>query len=65
MILSTPAILDHYGSPLMGLPRYLLAAYPLLIFLAGTTRRAVITAALCLPLLILNTAVYVSGGWVA
>ena len=65
MILSTPAILDHYGSPLMGLPRYLLAAYPLLIFLAGTTRRASITATLCLPLLILNTAVYVSGGWVA
>ena len=65
LILSTPAILDHYGSPLMGLPRYLLAAYPLLIFLAGTTRRAAIIAALCLPLLILNTAVYLSGGWVA
>lgn len=65
MILSTPAISDHYGSPLMGLPRYLLAAYPLLIFLAGTIRRAAITAALCLPLLILNTAVYLSGGWVA
>lgn len=63
--LSTPAILDGVPDPLISLPRFLLMAFPLLIFLAATPRRARIAAALSIPLLIVNTAIFVSGGWVA
>jgi hypothetical protein len=65
MVLSTPALLDNAASPLISLPRFLATAFPLLIFLAGTRRRFATACAVSLPLLILNTAIFVSGGWVA
>lgn len=64
-VLSTPALLDNAADPLISLPRFLLTAFPLLIFLAATPRRAMIAAAISLPLLILNCAIFVAGGWVA
>lgn len=63
--LSTPAIIGKYPDPLVSLPRYLLAAFPLFIVLSATPRRTVICAACFLSLLVLNTIVFVSGGWVA
>ena len=65
MILATPALLDGVPDPLISLPRFLLTAFPLLIVLAATSRRALVAGALFLPLLVLNTAIFVSGGWVA
>jgi Gpi18-like mannosyltransferase len=65
VVLSTPALLDNAASPLISLPRFLATAFPLLIFLAGTRRRFVMTCAISLPLLVFNTAIFVSGGWVA
>ena len=65
VVLSTPALLDNSPDPLISLPRFLLTAFPLLIFLAATPRRAMIAAAISLPLLILNCAIFVAGGWVA
>jgi len=63
--LSTPAVLGHYPDPLISLPRYLLAAFPLFIFLAATPRRTFIAAVCFSTLLVLNTIVFLSGGWVA
>ena len=65
MVLATPALLDGVPDPLISLPRFLLTAFPLLIVLAATPRRALIAGTLFLPLLGLNTAIFVSGGWVA
>ena len=65
MVLATPALLDGVPDPLISLPRFLLTAFPLLIVLAATRRRALIVGALFVPLLVLNTAIFVSGGWVA
>lgn len=65
VVLSTPALLDNVASPLISMPRFLATAFPLLIFLAGTRRRFVLTCAISLPLLVFNTAIFVSGGWVA
>lgn len=65
VVLSTPALLDGAVDPLISLPRFLLTAFPLLIYLAGTPRRAGIALAISLPLLIFNTGTFISGGWVA
>ena len=65
MVLATPALLDGVPDPLISLPRFLLTAFPLLIVLGATPRRALVAGALSLPLLVLNTAIFVSGGWVA
>ena len=63
--LSTPAVIGNYPDPLISLPRYLLAAFPLFIVLAATPRRTVICAVCFVTLLVLNTIVFLSGGWVA
>ena len=63
--LSTPVTVNHYPDPLISLPRYLLAAFPLLIVLAATPRRAMLGAVCFATLLILNTVVFLNGGWVA
>ncbi|HEY8285778.1 MAG TPA: mannosyltransferase family protein [Chloroflexota bacterium] len=64
-VLSTPALLDGVPSPLISLPRFLATAFPLIIFLSGTRKRFLISCALSVPLLIFNTIVFLSGGWVA
>jgi hypothetical protein len=65
VVLSTPESLGGSPDVLMSLPRFLLTAFPLLIYLAGTTRRTRIACAISLPLLIVNTAIFTAGGWVA
>jgi hypothetical protein len=65
LTLCTPELQDGFTDPLISLPRFLLTAFPLLIILSATRRRAWIAAGVALPLLILNTLVFVSGGWVA
>jgi Gpi18-like mannosyltransferase len=65
VVLSTPALLDNAASPLISLPRFLATAFPLLIFLSDTRRRFMLTCAISVPLLVFNTAIFVSGGWVA
>jgi hypothetical protein len=65
VVLSTPESLDGSADVLMSLPRFLLTAFPLLIYLAATSRRALIAGAISLPLLIVNTAIFTAGGWVA
>jgi hypothetical protein len=65
VVLSTPALLDNAASPLISLPRFLATAFPLFIFLSGTRERFMVTCAIAIPLLIFNTAIFVSGGWVA
>ena len=65
MVLATPALLDGVPDPLISLPRFLLTAFPLLIVLAATRRSALIAGTLFLPLLVLNTVIFVNGGWVA
>ena len=65
VMLSTPALLDDVPSPLISVPRFLATAFPLLIFLAGEHRRFWASCAISVPLLVVNTAIFVSGGWVA
>jgi hypothetical protein len=65
VVLSTPESLDGTADVLMSLPRFVLTAFPLLIYLAGTSRRTRIVCAISLPLLIVNTAIFTGGGWVA
>ncbi len=64
-VLSTPALFDGAPSPLISLPRFLATTFPLIIFLAATRRRFGITCCIAVPFLIVNTAVFLSGGWVA
>lgn len=65
VVLSTPESLGGATDVLMSLPRFLLTAFPVLIYLAETTRRTRIACAIALPLLIVNTAIFTAGGWVA
>jgi hypothetical protein len=65
VVLATPALGDGAVDPLISLPRFLLTAFPLLIFLASTPRRAGVAIALSLPLLLFNAGDFISGGWVA
>jgi hypothetical protein len=65
VVLSTPESLDGSTDVLMSLPRFLLTAFPLLIYLAGTARRTRLACTISLPLLIANTAIFTAGGWVA
>jgi hypothetical protein len=65
VVLCTPALLDGAVDPLISLPRFLLTAFPLMIILAATPRRAGIAIVISLPLLIFNTGTFISGGWVA
>jgi hypothetical protein len=64
-VLSTPALLDGVPSPLISVPRFLATAFPLIIFLAGTKRRFTGFCILAVPFLIVNTVIFLSGGWVA
>jgi Gpi18-like mannosyltransferase len=64
-VLSTPALLDGVPSPLISVPRFLATAFPLVIFLAGTRRRFATFSILAVPFLIVNTVIFLSGGWVA
>lgn len=65
LVLSTPALLDGVRDPLISLPRFLLTAFPLTVMLAETPLRARIALYVSVPLLVMNTLIFVSGGWVA
>lgn len=64
-VLATPALLDGAPSPLVSVPRFLATAFPLIIFLSGTGKRFLLSCTIAVPLLVFNTVVFLSGGWVA
>jgi hypothetical protein len=65
VILSTPLGYQGFYDPLQSLSRYVLVLFPLWVYLAATPRRAWITCLISLPVLIANTALFLSGVWVA
>jgi Gpi18-like mannosyltransferase len=65
VVLSTPAILGNAASPLLSVPRFVLTAFPFFFFLAGNERRFYIACALSIPWFLLDTALFVNGGWIA
>jgi hypothetical protein len=65
VVLSTPAILNDAPSPLLSVPRFIMTAFPFLFFLAGSERRFYIACAISIPMLLLDTALFVNGGWIA
>jgi hypothetical protein len=65
VVLSTPALLGGAMDPVISLPRFLVTAFPFVVFLAATPRRAYLSLTLAVPLLIFNVGTFVSGGWVA
>jgi hypothetical protein len=65
VVLSTPAILGNAASPLLSVPRFILTAFPFFFFLAGNNRRFTIACAISIPMFLLDTALFVNGGWIA
>jgi hypothetical protein len=65
LALSMPRLGSGAVDVLMSLPRFLLTAFPVRIFLSTTTHRTRVACAVSIPLLVSATAVFLCGAGVA